>query len=180
MIIEIVNIPADGLTCAGEVSCGALDLPEDSAAKVAGPIHYALRAALVSGGLVVTGQIWANASLRCSRCGEFFPRRLDEPSFLCSREQVAPGESVDLTEDIREAILLAFPNHPVCSGSCLGLCFRCGKNLNRGTCTCSPPVDDRWAALNGLDGGTADRRWDGGGGSSPSARCRAKGRGRQH
>ena len=59
-------------------------------------------------------------------------------------------ESVDLTEDIRESIILAFPHYPVCKPECKGLCPQCGENLNRQTCSCQPPADDRWAGLEGL------------------------------
>lgn len=57
-------------------------------------------------------------------------------------------ESVDLTEDVREAMILAFPVYPVCRSECKGLCDRCGKNLNEATCECAPPDDNRWAALD--------------------------------
>jgi uncharacterized protein len=135
---------------------------------------------LISGRLVVSGRVWMDARLRCSRCGESFSRRLDDPSFACCRETVTIGESVDLTEDIREAILLAFPSHPVCSEGCLGLCYLCGKNLNRGTCACKPPVDDRWAALNGFTAAPASAKRKRGGGVSPRSRYGASGPGRQH
>lgn len=50
-----------------------------------------------------------------------------------------------------EQIELALPMRIVCAESCLGLCPRCGANLNRGECGCEPePVDERWQALSDL------------------------------
>lgn len=59
--------------------------------------------------------------------------------------------SVDLTPDIREAMILCFPGYPVCKAECKGLCPTCGKNLNKGACTCAPPPDNRWSVLDRLD-----------------------------
>jgi len=60
-------------------------------------------------------------------------------------------ESVDLTGDIRESMILAFPHYPACRPECKGLCPTCGINLNRDTCSCRPPGDDRWSRLDELN-----------------------------
>lgn len=57
-------------------------------------------------------------------------------------------ECVDLTADIREAMILAFPAYPVCSPECKGLCATCGVNLNKAACRCAPPDDNRWGVLD--------------------------------
>lgn len=58
-----------------------------------------------------------------------------------------PLDSVDLTEDMREAMIVCFPGYPVCSPDCKGLCPKCGENLNTSVCTCGPTDDNRWALL---------------------------------
>ncbi|MBU0679579.1 MAG: DUF177 domain-containing protein [Verrucomicrobia bacterium] len=59
---------------------------------------------------------------------------------------------MDLTEDIREAVLLKVPNFPLCSSQCKGVCLQCGQDLNAGTCACEPPHwENRWGALDQLD-----------------------------
>lgn len=61
------------------------------------------------------------------------------------------GEEIDLTETLREELLLALPYAPLCREDCKGLCATCGKELNDGPCTCTPqPVVDRWAALKNV------------------------------
>ncbi len=44
--------------------------------------------------------------------------------------------TIDLSEMIRQEIILHFPLIPVCSKSCKGLCQHCGKNKNKVSCTC--------------------------------------------
>jgi uncharacterized protein len=46
------------------------------------------------------------------------------------------GDHLDLAPMLREQVILASPMHPLCSEQCLGLCVRCGKDLNEGPCHC--------------------------------------------
>ncbi|MGB4067018.1 MAG: DUF177 domain-containing protein [Nitrospira sp.] len=47
------------------------------------------------------------------------------------------GDHLELAPMLREQLILASPMHPLCSAECLGLCPRCGKDLNAGPCCCS-------------------------------------------
>jgi len=61
------------------------------------------------------------------------------------------GDVIDLTEILREQILLALPMYPRCSPDCKGLCSVCGVNLNQEACDCNrDEVDPRLAALKTL------------------------------
>ncbi len=44
--------------------------------------------------------------------------------------------ALDITDDVRQEILLSYPVQFLCKEECLGLCARCGKNLNEGPCAC--------------------------------------------
>lgn len=46
------------------------------------------------------------------------------------------GDHLELTPMLREQWILVSPMHPLCSEECLGLCARCGKDLNEGPCRC--------------------------------------------
>src|SRR3972149_2694629 len=51
--------------------------------------------------------------------------------------QVGPplhGGVADLESPIRDTILLELPLAPTCRPGCLGLCARCGGDLNTGSC----------------------------------------------
>jgi uncharacterized metal-binding protein YceD (DUF177 family) len=47
---------------------------------------------------------------------------------------VQPTDVVDITEDVRQEIILAYPMIPLCDPACKGLCRSCGANLNRVSC----------------------------------------------
>jgi len=75
--------------------------------------------------------------------GSFDPGLVDEDAYQ--------GKEIDLTPAVREQILLYIPSSPLCREECLGLCPRCGKDLNEGDCGCDRAVlDPRWAALKGI------------------------------
>ncbi len=58
---------------------------------------------------------------------------------------------IDLADAVREEIFLAMPQFVECRPDCLGLCPRCGANLNDGPCGCTPAAaDPRWDALRAL------------------------------
>jgi uncharacterized protein len=46
------------------------------------------------------------------------------------------GDQLELAPMLREQLILASPMHPLCCEGCLGLCARCGKDLNEGPCHC--------------------------------------------
>lgn len=45
--------------------------------------------------------------------------------------------TIDISDFVRQEIILHFPLIPVCSKSCKGLCPYCGSNLNDTLCACS-------------------------------------------
>ncbi|HWR43220.1 DUF177 domain-containing protein [Sporomusa sp.] len=113
----------------------------------------------------VTGKIRATINQCCSRCLEdmvtilnvAFSEEYREAEFEKSGEALVQeinyfsGDEIDITDLIRENILLAEPIKPVCSESCRGLCPECGVNLNINTCGCnSIKTDPRLAVLEKL------------------------------
>ena len=60
-------------------------------------------------------------------------------------------EYIDLSEDIKESLLLEVPARILCSEDCKGLCPHCGQNLNKEKCDCclepEEPRDSRFADL---------------------------------
>lgn len=152
IIIEPWKIPPEGKDYEGEVDSEVLALEKDASAKAEGPIQYELHLQCVSHELIVTGTVGADIRFVCSRCADPFTSRVEDHSFFCEKEVPNLHETVDLTDEVRETIILGFPNYPVCGESCRGLCPRCGVNLNREQCNCKPVVDtERWNAFNDLD-----------------------------
>jgi len=150
LTIYIEDISQDGGHYEGSLSPQALALEGDTFVRCKGPLAYALDVSLVSDEFLVYGSLGTEVEMCCSRCSVFFPVPVAEPAYHYDQELDETTESVDLTEDMREAIILAFPSYPVCSSGCKGLCPQCGANKNEGECHCKPPADNRWAALEGL------------------------------
>lgn len=49
---------------------------------------------------------------------------------------------IDLSEMVRQEIILHFPLIPVCSKGCKGLCTVCGQDLNKKKCACPPVTEE--------------------------------------
>ena len=61
---------------------------------------------------------------------------------------VYDSDVLDITEPLRESLLLAEPIQALCKEDCQGLCAVCGADLNDGDCGCDKvSVDPRLAAL---------------------------------
>jgi uncharacterized protein len=113
----------------------------------------------VNDGIVVVGTVRAPWLGECRRClkgaggevdaeiaGEVFERHPVEGETWPLRDA-----TVDLTELVREAVLLGLPIAPLCDDDCAGLCPTCGIDRNEGDCDCAADeVDPRWAALSDL------------------------------
>ena len=148
MIIDLVRLSEGGEVFKGEESTSILDMDGDAKVRLDSPIKYELKAYLAGRDLVVQGSVAVNVSLKCSKCAEFFDLRVSDDDFTNVKELSVDIESVDLTEDIREAMLLLFPTYPVCRGECKGLCAQCGTDLNENECQCEKPADARWGDLD--------------------------------
>ena len=72
------------------------------------------------------------------------PDALDDPS-VYPLDQRSTG--IDLRTAVREELILAAPAFPLCREDCRGLCPQCGKDLNEGSCNCTPEPDTRWGPL---------------------------------
>lgn len=61
------------------------------------------------------------------------------------------GDRFDLVGIVREQLILMKPMKNLCKDDCLGLCQRCGKDLNECPCGCKKEAGDpRWAPLKGF------------------------------
>lgn len=150
--INLARLAEGGEQFKGEDPPEVLELePSDSVVDV-GPLRYDLMVTPVPGDeLLVRGSVSCEVAFRCSRCAGLFTLEVTEEPYVRTYELQDETESVDLTPDMREATLLAFPAYPVCKSECLGLCPKCGKDLNKGPCACVPEPDARWGGLDGLE-----------------------------
>jgi len=141
---------------------------EDSGVRWDGPVDIRIRASYAgSGEVVVRGKVSGRLDQECRRCLRPVKEQFDDDLTLvfvsgATGEDTdegdalvfdAAGGALDLSEAVREEVILATNPYVVCDPECRGLCPRCGANLNEGPCGCSEEeVDPRWEALRALKG----------------------------
>ncbi len=63
----------------------------------------------------------------------------------------ANEDTADLTDIVRQNLLVNLPMKNICMEECKGLCSQCGANLNIVECKCiDDKIDPRWEALKKL------------------------------
>jgi len=151
MIINVARIPESGLKFHEEEPGEILGLGKADEFHAAGPVNCDLYAQVVDEMLIVRGTLSVPVEARCARCTQFFSTTVTDSCFLRDFPGIQGTEEVDVTEDIREAIMLSLPHFPLCDEDCKGLCDQCGKDLNGGPCGCPVRVESgSWGALNSL------------------------------
>ena len=112
----------------GELPSEELDLDlHDEMIRPAGPLRYELEAQRLEGSALVRGALSLPMEFNCVRCLKSFRRNIELPDWTfhveLSGEAAAAvnNDQVDLTPQIREDILLALPQHPLCEPECRGL-----------------------------------------------------------
>jgi uncharacterized protein len=119
-----------------------------------------------TGELLLRARIVARATWECDRCVTPFTKSIEgryqmyyvwdgtdtgrfDPAEL---QTIPPGSNtIDISDDVRQTLLLSVPLKRVCREECKGLCPQCGKNLNEGPCGCTGlEPDSRWDKLKEL------------------------------
>ncbi len=135
------------------------------------PLTGKVRLLRTDSGILATGRLHTEALAPCRRCLEpmtvSIQIELEEefrPSIdISSGGAIAPADGeddvtridehhiLDLTEVLRQDLLLAMPTSPLCRPECRGLCPTCGANLNEESCSCQREEEDpRLAVLRDL------------------------------
>ncbi|MEA3560239.1 MAG: DUF177 domain-containing protein [Candidatus Omnitrophota bacterium] len=98
------------------------------------PLAVSCKVIRIDDNLNVNGLFRAKVRFRCSRCVErFFSQVKGKFNFdYPIKEEIL----LDITNDIREEVILSYPAVLCCSKNCKGLCIYCGRNLNKGKCSC--------------------------------------------
>lgn len=130
------------------------------------PVQVGLQVSFAGTGEVVArGRVVGTLGQECRRCLRPVPGVFDQEVTLVflasdSLEGDDPGEArifeptvgeLDLSEAVREEVLLAVNRYVVCDPQCQGLCPKCGTNLNEQACGCTDDEPDpRWETLRAL------------------------------
>ncbi|MFQ6132454.1 MAG: DUF177 domain-containing protein [Armatimonadota bacterium] len=156
----------------GTVTCDIEGpLPPGAELEAIGPVRGQIRLTNVGGGKIhARGTVEVDLRLECNRClcplqeavraevGEGCALvQVDAPeAYVAEAEEeealpIVDDDIIDLSELVRQNLVVNVPAVPLCSPNCRGLCSQCGQNLNEGDCGCrAERVDPRLAKLQEL------------------------------
>lgn len=150
--ISVNQVDFNGLFLTGDELLSNMDFGvQDSLVTLPEKVHYDLTATKVNGGVVVSGSLQMDLLCQCGRCLEKYSYNIRCDDF-CHFYETGSNSEIDLTPELREDILMAFPQNFICSSDCKGLCIVCGGNKNIKSCRCGGlKVDNScWSELDKL------------------------------
>jgi len=128
LAVNLRHLAKQNVFLRGELPLEKLDLEtRDEMIRAKGGVTYDLEVQLLDHDVLVRGSLCLALDCQCVRCLKPFARDLKLAEWTCflplkGEERVAvTSDCVDLTPHMREDILLAFPQHPVCEPQCRGL-----------------------------------------------------------
>jgi len=139
-----------------EISASELDIDQlDELIHVRKPLHYDLEVEKMDRAILVQGRLDLKLDCECARCLKPFEYPLVLADWAChlplegDEKVTISNDVVDLTPYIREDIVLAFPQHPLCKLDCKGL-----ENPHKGSAADaqheSELTSSAWSELNKL------------------------------
>ena len=159
LLINIRHLEKHALALAGEAPVEDLDLQSnDELIRFSPPVRYKLEVQKLDRGILVQGALHVEVECDCVRCLQTFTKPVALNNWVVHLPLVGPeavsveSDCVDLTPFLREDILLALPQHPLCSTDCQGLLReydrRTGLPTGQGL---SEPQASPWGDLDKLD-----------------------------
>ena len=128
LLINLRHLEKKDLQLKGELTPQELELADiTGVVEMIEPLKYDLEAEKLENALLVQGTLKLKLDCECVRCLKPFKYKIQLDNWaahlpLKGDEKVEViNDCVDLTEPIREDILLAFPQHPLCKEDCKGL-----------------------------------------------------------
>lgn len=158
LTFNLRHILKKNLQLQGELDTAELELAGMDELVAIGPVvAYDLCVERLSQSVLVRGELRFELNCHCARCLQPFRNDVHLADWTCNLplegEDRVPvdNDSVDLTPLIREDILLAFPQHPLCRTECGGL-LNAPQAKSQPVVRVKPSGEDlsAWAVLNKL------------------------------
>jgi len=145
-------------------------LTRNSLLESVGPVNAHLRIERRGQEVLIQGDIQGRIALQCSRCLIGFHKDLSlnidllyhpEADVAKTETYEIPGDEInigfysndelDITQIIREQLILNLPMKALCDEACKGLCPVCGADMNLQRCECkNESIDPRLKGLKKL------------------------------
>jgi len=155
--VNLRHVEEDELHLEGQLPVAELDIDaRDEMVLATQPLDYDLEVQRMESGLLVQGRLYLPLECKCVRCLKPFQYGLEIESYsallpLEGDEAVTiVNDCVDLTGQVREDILLEFPQHPLCDQECKGLLKAGVRTPEDESSAQKKPEASAWAELNKL------------------------------
>ena len=156
--INIQKLAKIAIKTSGEMPSSELELDNaDELIHPRQPLAYDLEIEKVHNGILAQGRIRISLDCECGRCLKPYNYDIIINDWVClvpleGEERAVPvNDCVDLTPYIREDIILAFPQRPLCRPDCQGLTDIQKKFLNQdGRDRTTDPSSSPWSDLDKL------------------------------
>ena len=157
LTFNIRHLDREDLHLKGQLPVAELDLGgDDEVVHVGKPLEYDLHVQEIEDAILVTGKLRLDLNCECVRCLKPIPYRIELKDWALhlelKGEEKVPivNDSIDLTELVREDILLSFPQHPLCRPDCGGLPPKSSKRQKISGQTPKEEVSSPWVELEKL------------------------------
>jgi uncharacterized protein len=158
LLFNLRHLEEKNLHLKGELPIADLDIDTlDELIHIRGPLAYDIELQRLDQAVLARGRLGLTLQCECARCLKPFEHDLKLDHWTChlpleGEEKVTVGnDCVDLTPYVREDIVLAFPQRPLCRVDCRGL-ISAGRQTEEGIKADQKPdaAPTAWAALDKL------------------------------
>lgn len=131
MKIKISEIPEEGLAVSEDVDPAGMEL-DTQVLRFPRPLRVTATFHRERQTVLAAVRVEGDTERTCGRCLEPYAGPYDNAFDL--DYEVREDPFLDITDDVRQEILLSCPIRFLCKEDCRGLCPRCGTNLNERRC----------------------------------------------
>ena len=158
LLINIRHLEHEAITLRGQLPGADLDLDcIDEMIRVASSLEHDLLVQRHERSILVQGSLRLTLACECVRCLKAFEHRLELDEWSCllplegEDKVLTSNDCADLTPYVREDIVLAFPQHPLCEPECRGLLSGSSSGFRSSSGADSTrDLSSAWAELNKL------------------------------
>lgn len=112
---------------------------------------------IAKGRAAIEGQAVIKLAMNCDRCLEpveeklvlQFSGKVHEPGMVLETmededddQRFMEGYQLNIEDLLNNEIIINWPRKILCKPDCKGICMKCGRNLNTGTCECDTFIPD--------------------------------------
>ena len=131
MRVRLSDIPEEGLVVTEQADPAAMGV-NTAEVSFTGPVRVTATFQKERETVLAAVRVEGEVEQVCARCLESRGKSYDAGFHLDYTVREDPF--LDITDDVRQEVLLSYPVRFLCKEDCKGLCPKCGANLNERSC----------------------------------------------